>query len=153
MSLRLAEMREKKGLKQVELASRIGVSRSHMANLESGTRDIDLITLRKCARALDCSVADILLPEDVPDRPTGDEAQLLAELRSAADYDPGLVVIAARDVVRAAKELRTAMSAPKALEGSPRLAADLADRWNTLGEKDREKLLVLLDSARDFSVR
>lgn len=50
--LRLAEAREKAGLKQIQVAERLGVSRQTYGNYEKGTRDPDTETLRRLAEIL-----------------------------------------------------------------------------------------------------
>lgn len=151
MEHRLAEVRDRKGVKQAELARTVGLSRGQIANLESGNRKIDLETLRKCAKALDVSVADLLLPEDAPNQPSDDEAKMLAELRALPGYDPRMLVVIAGGIVEIVRAAATAAAIPRSLAGDAKSAARLAKRWNSMDEEGRGKMLVLMDAARDFS--
>jgi transcriptional regulator with XRE-family HTH domain len=148
---RIAEARDRLGLKQVDLAARIGVSRGQLANMESGTRKVDLPQLRQIARVLNCSVADLLLPEDIPDRPSPPETAILNELRTIAPYEPRAVLAALRGVLEACRAAAEAYSAPRMLAGDATLARRLTDNWNTLDDAHRDKVLGLLDAAREFS--
>ena len=113
METRLAEIREEKGMRQAELARRIGLSRGQVANLESGNRKMDLDVLRRCANVLECSVVDLLLPEDAPNQPSPVESQILFELRRETDYDPRVVLAAMRGVIAVAKSVHDALRAPR----------------------------------------
>jgi transcriptional regulator with XRE-family HTH domain len=148
---RIAEVRERRGLKQVQLAESMGISRGQLANMESGTRKVDLPQLRQIARILDCSVADLLLPDDAPDRPNEQEAAMLAELRAAPDYEPRAVLAALRGVLDACRAAMAAYAVPKALAGETGLVRRLADSWNQMDDPARSKVLGVLDAAREFS--
>lgn len=147
---RIAEVRTRKNLKQAELARRIGMSRGQLANIESGTRKIDLPELRNIARALECQVVDLLLPEDAPNQPDEAESQLLQELRKFPDYDPRAVLTAAKAVVEAAGAVQAVKKTPANLAGDPALASALTSRWDRMDDGARKKALQLLDTARDF---
>ncbi|HPE72931.1 MAG TPA: helix-turn-helix transcriptional regulator [Candidatus Competibacter sp.] len=49
-------------IRQGELATKAGLSQSHLSNMEQGARSIDLEKLAAISRALNCKIAD-LLPE------------------------------------------------------------------------------------------
>lgn len=49
---RIAELRQKRNLSQTELASKIGVSQSTIAQIETGRNDPSVTTLRKIAAGL-----------------------------------------------------------------------------------------------------
>jgi transcriptional regulator with XRE-family HTH domain len=51
------------GLTQVELGNRLGADDSHVCKLESGTRNLSILTLIKIAKAL--NVALVYLLEDI----------------------------------------------------------------------------------------
>lgn len=153
MEHRLAEVRERKGFKQAELARRVNLSRGQVANLEAGNRTMDLPTLRRFASALDCSVVDLLLPEDAPGMPNDEEREILAEFRKAPDYDPRNVLIATQGVLATVRAVTDAAQIPRELRGDPSLAKRLSARWDGLDDRGRLKLLQFLDSARDFSAR
>lgn len=148
---RIAEVRKRKYPQQTAFAEALGWSRSQLANIESGNRKVDLPELRTIARLLDCSVIDLLLPEDAPNQPDESEAQLLAELRAMEGYDPRAMLAAARGVIQAARAVQGAMQTPKTLSGDPALVKGLTARWDDMDDTARKKALNLLDSARDFS--
>jgi len=58
--MRLKKIREAQGLTQQEFAKKAGISRAYLARLEIGRHDPHLSRLRKLAKALKVSVADLL---------------------------------------------------------------------------------------------
>jgi transcriptional regulator with XRE-family HTH domain len=57
--------RKRLGWTQEELAERAGIGQAHISRLESGKSDnITIDNLRRIARALGCSVVDLLPEED-----------------------------------------------------------------------------------------
>lgn len=61
MPNKLAELRKARGLTQEELAERVGVTRTHIAKIESGKFSASVRLLAKIAKVLDCSLDDIFL--------------------------------------------------------------------------------------------
>ncbi|MEJ0043210.1 MAG: helix-turn-helix transcriptional regulator [Rhizomicrobium sp.] len=137
MEHRLAEVRERRGMKQAELARRVGLSRGQVANLEAGNRTMDLPTLRRFARELDVPVTAILLPDDVPGLPDENEAQLLDELRSAPGYDARAIVVAVKAVIAAANSVREATAAPRELAGSAEVVRQMSEVWKSRRGRQR----------------
>ncbi len=135
---------------QAELGRKVGLSRGQISNLEAGNRKMDLDVLRRCARALDCHVVDLLLPEDAPDQPNPDEAELLRTLRASAEYDAKLLLIAAKGVIDVSKSVIAAAAVPRSLAGDPALAADLTSRWNDADENQRAAILQVMEAAQLF---
>ncbi|KAA0271020.1 MAG: XRE family transcriptional regulator [Chloroflexi bacterium] len=60
--VRLREMRERRGLKQSELAQKLDVDRSHICKIEKGIRAPSLSLLHEIARICRCGVSDLLSP-------------------------------------------------------------------------------------------
>jgi transcriptional regulator with XRE-family HTH domain len=58
----IRDRRKKLGLKQHQLAARLGISRGSLANIEIGNQGMLVHQLYKFARALDLSPADFLMP-------------------------------------------------------------------------------------------
>jgi transcriptional regulator with XRE-family HTH domain len=58
--MRLKQLRESRGLTQEALAKRAGISRAYLARLEMGRHDPHLSRLRKLAKALRVSVAELV---------------------------------------------------------------------------------------------
>lgn len=56
----LREAREQAGLRQVDLANRLGEPQSFVSKYESGERRLDLIELRAICEALGLSLADLV---------------------------------------------------------------------------------------------
>ena len=56
----LVQMRLAAGLRQQDLASRLGVPQSFVSKYETGERRLDLIELRTICRALDSSMLDFI---------------------------------------------------------------------------------------------
>jgi putative transcriptional regulator len=59
-AMRLKRIRESKGLTQEELARRIRVSRGYLSRLEMGRHDPPLSLLRRLAKELKTTVADLV---------------------------------------------------------------------------------------------
>jgi transcriptional regulator with XRE-family HTH domain len=57
---RVAKLREAAGLTQAEVAERIGMSRSSVANIEGGRQPVYLDMVPILARALRCRIVDLL---------------------------------------------------------------------------------------------
>lgn len=52
------------GLSQTDLAEKAGVSKSHLSDVENGRAGFSPKNLKKIAEVLDCTIPDLLLPED-----------------------------------------------------------------------------------------
>jgi DNA-binding XRE family transcriptional regulator len=57
---RIALLRERAGLNQVETAKGAGLSQSHLCNMENGVRSIDIEKLQAIAKTIGCKVVDLL---------------------------------------------------------------------------------------------
>jgi len=62
---RVAALRHERGLKQAELAQRIGLSRSSVANIEAGRQKVLLHQISDIAQALDLSDVRSLMPAEI----------------------------------------------------------------------------------------
>ncbi|MEA2901396.1 MAG: hypothetical protein QOH36_1283 [Actinomycetota bacterium] len=56
----LRELREAAGLRQVELANRLGRNQSFVSKYESGERRLDLVELRAICEALDTNIVELV---------------------------------------------------------------------------------------------
>jgi transcriptional regulator with XRE-family HTH domain len=56
----LTEAREKAGLKQSDVAAKLGMPASYLSKIESGTRRLDVIELVKLAEAMGLDVCEIV---------------------------------------------------------------------------------------------
>lgn len=65
LGARLKEMREYRGFSQDEVAQYLAIPRSAISLMESGTRGLDVLELRKLAALYHCSI-DELTGEDAP---------------------------------------------------------------------------------------
>ncbi|MEL6165840.1 MAG: helix-turn-helix transcriptional regulator [Cyanobacteria bacterium J06628_3] len=64
---RIAILREKAGLTQLELSRLVGVTESTIQNWESGRTGTEHIQrIIKFCKALNCKVEDLIEPEDIP---------------------------------------------------------------------------------------
>jgi XRE family aerobic/anaerobic benzoate catabolism transcriptional regulator len=57
---RIRKLRRARGWRQIDLAEQSGVHEVHISDLERGTREAGLRTLRKIALALDTSLSELL---------------------------------------------------------------------------------------------
>jgi transcriptional regulator with XRE-family HTH domain len=80
---RIRELREAKGMTQVELAKRANVTPSALNKVEMGKRGLDQQWMERIAGVLGCSPADLLPDSQNPDRPKGPEHVLLTLYRQA----------------------------------------------------------------------
>lgn len=58
--LLLKEMREKRGITQVELAEKLGVPQSFVSKYESGERQLDILELRQICQLIGISFVDFI---------------------------------------------------------------------------------------------
>ena len=56
----LARARERAGVKQADLAARLGMPASYLSKIESGTRRLDVIELIRIAEAMEIDPAEIV---------------------------------------------------------------------------------------------
>ena len=56
----LVRARERAGLKQADVAARLGVPASYLSKIENGTRRLDVIEFMKIAEAIDSDPAEIM---------------------------------------------------------------------------------------------
>lgn len=60
IGLRIKTLRLQQGVYQTELAKQIGVSQTHMSNIESGRAGLTLENLVKMSEIFDCSLDEIV---------------------------------------------------------------------------------------------
>ena len=60
MALRLKRLRKERGLSQEALAAKAGISRVHLARLETARQDPTLGTIEKLAKALRVKVRELI---------------------------------------------------------------------------------------------
>lgn len=61
---RISTIRKQRGLTQLELAQRIGVTQSTVSEWESGAKFPRVTNLQAMAQALDCTADDLLRADD-----------------------------------------------------------------------------------------
>ena len=61
---RVRELRQKRGLTQVELSERSGFPQGRISEIESGTRVPNLVTILRLSIALNCKPTALLAPFD-----------------------------------------------------------------------------------------
>lgn len=75
---RIKLVRISKGMKQQDLAEKIGVSQAHMSNMEGGRSSVTLENLLKIHIALDCPVASFFV--DIDGAPAKNESDNMFSL-------------------------------------------------------------------------
>jgi len=65
---RVRAMRKQAGMTLVEVGEALGLTHTHISNIERGVRKLDLDTMEKLARVLKCTVADFLTDQHFPHR-------------------------------------------------------------------------------------
>jgi transcriptional regulator with XRE-family HTH domain len=66
---RIREARAAAGLSQQQVASRVGMTRSSVANLEAGRQDMNITRLTAVLAALGIGLDALILPGDLPELP------------------------------------------------------------------------------------
>lgn len=80
----IKEIRKLKGITQVELAKRLGISQGAIQKLETGERGLDLDWIEKISKALNVEPWQ-LLPKDMQPNITTEEAEVLKAIRKAKE--------------------------------------------------------------------
>ena len=84
MQNRIREIRKQRGITQVELAKKLGITQGGIQKLEVGSRNLDIEWMRKIAKALDCQPYE-LLPLDMQPDITPEETEILRAIRKARE--------------------------------------------------------------------
>jgi transcriptional regulator with XRE-family HTH domain len=69
--IRVRAAREAAGLTQAQVAKRVGLTRSSLANLEAGRQDMNLTRLALVARVLKLDLNELVALVELPPEPTG----------------------------------------------------------------------------------
>lgn len=80
---RIRMLRQRADLSQTELGDLVGLTQGQIGHLENGARNLTLEWMKRIAKALGVSVADLLVDEDIPDRLAADEQQVVDAMRAA----------------------------------------------------------------------
>lgn len=83
---RIRQIRLEQHLTQEALAEEIGISTSHVSNIETGTKQISLSTLIKVANILKVSVDELLI-DNVMHSNTKYEKEIMRHLEDCSDYE------------------------------------------------------------------
>lgn len=90
---RIALLREKAGLTQLELSRLVGVTESTIQNWESGRTGTDHIQrIIKFCKALNCKVEDLIEPEETPSEESTTKPASLQEIHNLLGTDEQSVV-------------------------------------------------------------
>ena len=68
--LQIKEALKKRGLKQNDLAERLGINRVSLSRLLSDKNDMRISTIKKIADAIGCDVAEFFTPKETEDNNT-----------------------------------------------------------------------------------
>ena len=71
VGLRIKTLRLKNNIYQTELAKNIGVSQTHMSNIESGRAGLTLENLVKMSRIFNCGIDEIVFGEEAAKQEQG----------------------------------------------------------------------------------
>lgn len=82
----IKEIRKQKGITQVELAQRLGISQGAIQKLETGERGLDLEWIEKISKALNVKPWE-LLPKDMQPDISPDEMEIIRAVRKSKAID------------------------------------------------------------------
>lgn len=82
----IKEIRKQKGITQVELAQRLGISQGAIQKLETGERGLDLDWIEKISKALNVKPWELLPKEMQPDI-SPDEMEIIRAVRKSKAID------------------------------------------------------------------
>ena len=68
--LHIKETLKQRGLKQIDLADRLGINRVSLSRLLSDKNDMRISTIKKIADAIGCDVSEFFTPEDTAEHNT-----------------------------------------------------------------------------------
>ena len=68
--LHIKEALKKRGLKQIDLAERLGINRVSLSRLLSDKNDMRISTIKKIADAIGCDVSEFFTPEETEEHNT-----------------------------------------------------------------------------------
>lgn len=91
VSNRLRELRKKKGLTQVELAERLGVTQTAIYKLETGASDLDTKWMERLSKILNVRPYELLPKEWQPQEITEEEKQLLELFRKKTNTEDSTI--------------------------------------------------------------
>jgi len=60
LGVRIRTLRKKRGWSQVEMAEKVGIDRSFLADVERGKRNISILNLHLIAEGLEVSISQLL---------------------------------------------------------------------------------------------
>lgn len=115
---RVAKARNAAGITQTELAKRLGLTRSSVANIEAGRQHPTVEKASMLATVLRCDPGWLLAGEQQAPPPMDAAERIVAEMRALADVKPSLrLVLAMQDGQDATKHgvLRANCTEPEAL--------------------------------------
>jgi transcriptional regulator with XRE-family HTH domain len=143
---RLRELREARNLSLQQMADLVGTTKSSYHRIESGVTELDLPMMRRIGAKLGVKPSELLLDRDVEYR-AGDTEDIIRE--SLAQFAPDDREAFARLVVDLTRICRRMAGnrAAVTLAGNPMQAAQLAELWNDLDERERERALAFLRGA------
>lgn len=114
----LREARLRKGLTQAEAADRAGVTREYWGHVECEGRNLTIETADRLARAVESSLAEVVVLASSGVEPRGSVIEALSYVIRSAD--PALTLRAARELRRLVASHRARRSARGPRVGIPR---------------------------------
>ncbi len=96
---RIKALRLERGMQQTELAEAIGVSQTHMSNMESGRTGTTVVNLLKLYKILDCPISEFFVDFEgaVPVKQAGPVEEVSKETKEEVTLE---------DIVRIVKYLK-----------------------------------------------
>jgi Zn-dependent peptidase ImmA (M78 family)/DNA-binding XRE family transcriptional regulator len=145
LALRLRQARESAGLTQDDVASKVGLSRSSVAQIELGHRSVSSLELERLARLYGRSIGEFLAEEFDP------AATLAALFRAeAAAAEDDTLLLAANWAIALSRELasleelleieRTRLGAPAYAVPAPRNKWEAIQQGNQAADEERKRL-------------
>jgi transcriptional regulator with XRE-family HTH domain len=99
---RLREQREYRGFSQDDVAKYLAIPRSAISLIESGTRRLDILELKKLAALYECSIEELTGEQASPDQ-TPDSIKMVARATAALSAEDQSEVLRFAQFLRARK--------------------------------------------------
>ena len=145
---RIAQLRDKFGLNQDDLAERMNTTGVQISRLETGQRKMTMAWMRRFARAFGVPLSDLLPDAEVRDRLGEDERQLLELLRQHPESNPRELISIMLGLNRFVEAQATRKMMRERMTGNVAQVTEIADLIADMNDKERAGTIEIVKTAR-----